>query len=377
MISALLGQLTARSLRRIALIAYRAPAVRPVTGPVTDILCLRGHFAHGSIPDLFRFVTLASHFETFILVGADCVDGFYSESRSVRRIQLAGLAAKLGVSSSIVGFSFNATPAPSSIAAFSALPASVAVVARDALSARRLQGHTGRNVQLGADLAFLLEAHESERLAPVVGWISGERHQGRVVLAINANALIARWVAGATLETLITAYEEALTIAAARSGLSYVFVSHDLRGEHNDAAIAAQILERLPAEVRKHTLSVSPNHSAAEVKALAGCVDAALTGRMHFAIACLGRGVPVLCISYQDKTEGLYEHFSLRNLTLPAAAALTGPELGARLIQLVEERAVIRQRIAEQLPAIRGRALLNLRALGPASSTREPVPLSV
>ena len=70
---------------------------------------------------------------------------------------------------------------------------------------------------------------------------------------------------------------------------------------------------------------------------------------MHLAIACLGKGVSVACVTYQDKFEGLFKHFGLDNTTIAPEIALQAGELTKFLLQLLENRDVIARQIRNHI----------------------------
>jgi len=81
---------------------------------------------------------------------------------------------------------------------------------------------------------------------------------------------------------------------------------------------------------------------------------------MHLAIAALGSGTPVLSITYQDKFEGLYQHFELSvEHTLQAEECL-GDGFCAKLDAALAQRHVNRARIAARLPQVQALAERNL-----------------
>ncbi|TLN28532.1 glycosyl transferase family 1, partial [bacterium] len=100
---------------------------------------------------------------------------------------------------------------------------------------------------------------------------------------------------------------------------------------------------------------------AAEIKAICGQLDLALSGRMHMAIACLGQGTPVACITYQGKFEGLYRHFELDGLTIDPVTATQPGRLAAFFLPVIDRREAIRRQIQSQLPKVRVLAAENFR----------------
>jgi polysaccharide pyruvyl transferase WcaK-like protein len=95
------------------------------------------------------------------------------------------------------------------------------------------------------------------------------------------------------------------------------------------------------------------------MKYVAGEMDAVLTGRMHLAIAALGCGVPVACITYQGKFEGLFEHFDLPPLMLdPVRVSETS--LTNLLLDLIERRLELRDHVHDRLDRVISLSQANL-----------------
>lgn len=159
---------------------------------VTDNINMRDYFIGNSMSwkDQFRFVRMVSRYDYFYCLGADMMDGFYSDSSTLRRITLVALAARTGANAAILGFSFNEQPTPASVKYLSELPASVRLCCRDPISHKRLTHYLKRSVDLVADVAFLLEpAKDSKLAAGVSKWTRDQQAAGQTVIGVNANFL--------------------------------------------------------------------------------------------------------------------------------------------------------------------------------------------
>ena len=113
------------------------------------------------------------------------------------------------------------------------------------------------------------------------------------------------------MQALIDATASALLAVARRHRVSWLLLPHDFRGERGDNAALAPLAQRVGATLGERVLHAGEPLSAAQLKAMAGVTDGIVTGRMHLAIAALGRGVPVAALTYQDKFQGLWTHFDL------------------------------------------------------------------
>ena len=321
------------------------------------------HYFNGSIAESTRFQKELFTSSGFFIIGADMLDGHYSVTDSLRKIHLLHLAARLGISSRAFGFSFNESPDETVVAALRALPETVGLLARDPVSHRRLESTLNRPIRLVADLAFLLQPDPSgESAEKTLNWIKQQRAQRARIIGINANGLLARGNFDDPLPIAVGLARTIHDLHQANSDLSFVLIPHDFRGSFND-----DVLNRITYEIAgfdnqslraKLFLMPSPCF-ASEVKAVSAELDFAITGRMHFAIACLGQGTPVICIGYQGKMEGLFEHFDLPNMVISPIDALVKNELGNMAKAKLSNVEKLRAQINKQLANVNSLAKLN------------------
>ena len=86
-----------------------------------------------------------------------------------------------------------------------------------------------------------------------------------------------------------------------------------------------------------------------------GHLDCVLTGRMHLAIACLGQGIPIACITYQGKFDGFYQHFDLEPLFLEPKELFTSEKnhLVDLVNKLIEQREELRKQVLNKLDEVK------------------------
>jgi polysaccharide pyruvyl transferase WcaK-like protein len=140
----------------LSLISY-VPSVKnvyPVQDKIYDSFEMRDFFIYTSplkaIRKIIEFAVYASHYESFYCFGADVMDGYYSDYATVKKIKLTEIAARIGLKSTIVGFSFNNSPTKASIACLNSLPKAVTLCARDPISHSRLNKFLSRSTLLTA-----------------------------------------------------------------------------------------------------------------------------------------------------------------------------------------------------------------------------------
>ncbi len=361
MLAAGMKCLAAQGIKRIGIVSFMSTDRWENLDLVTDSISMQSYFFPQSRKarllsriDQFRFVRIVSRYDRFYCIGADVMDGFYSESLTLRMLNLVALAAKTGADATILGFSFNEQPTPASVQALSNLPASVRLCCRDPISHRRLKHYLQRPVDLVADVAFLLEpAEDSDLAVRVSNWACAQRAADRVVVGVNANPIHLQSMTKPKLDDFIRLYVDALVDLFSKDQmLSFLMIPHDFRYQDNDVSLATAIMEALPLEIKSYCMQVPTPCSAAEIKAICTVLDVVLTGRMHLAIACLSQGIPVAGVTYQGKFEGLFSHFELPGMTIEPEKAFQPGVLASFLADILLRRKDIGQQIQSKLVEI-------------------------
>ncbi|MDD5718936.1 MAG: polysaccharide pyruvyl transferase family protein [Candidatus Krumholzibacteria bacterium] len=305
----------------------------------------------------------------FLVLGADVMDGFYNPYEAVRRVIYTRIAAAAGLQTAIGSFSFNDAPHPRSVAALKSLDPTTALIARDPVSQQRLQDRIAHPVALGADIAFLLEpAAATPIVAALRAWLATVRSEGRQLVGINANYLVApdhrREDRG---EDMVAAYAAGLTgFLRTRRNVYLVLIPHDYRrmaGRYDDLQLLQMIAAQLPAEFAPRVRVIDQSLRAAEAKAIAAELDLVVSGRMHLAIAALGAGVPAAGITYQGKFEGLWKHFGLNGASLDPERLFAQGALESFLRDCIDQRDSWRTILRKRLPHINSLALVNFNQL--------------
>jgi len=362
--------LKSQNVKSIGLVSHNINMEYPVS--VLESFDMRDYFIYSSaikfLKKAFAFGFFVIKYENFYLLGADLMDGHYSDYATFKRVKLVEIAEKSGLKSTILGFSFNDNPTPVAVKIFKQLPDRVKLCARDALSRERLEKKIGRAVTLVADVAFLLPPdEESPRVSDVSEWIESQKRDDRIVVGINCNQQLIEKLPQETTETLVESYVNCLrSLSDKFERISFLLLPHDfrtLKDIPSDDKLSRLILERLPSEIEAHARKIPAPSSAREIKAIVGKIDFVLTGRMHLAVAALGRGTPIFCVTRQGKFEGLCKHFELENVTITPREFVdkNSDNLTKALGQAIENRDALHQKIGHQLPKVKELAELNLR----------------
>jgi len=317
--------------------------------------------------DHFRALGTLKRYDRFYILGADVMDGAYSEVRTLDRLIWASLAATAGLQTAIVNFSFNERPAEKVVQAFRNLPSRVRLIARDPKSRTRLQEHLGRPVGFSADVAFLLKEDPAARVvANARSFVNQQKKESRVLVGVNVNPqVLGRKPDDSAVKRLVNVYADTLArlFRLDTGRCSFIFLPHDFRGAPSDLSLSDDVLGLLPDDVKQHCLLPGTPYRAAEVKAICGGLDVILSGRMHVAILGLSQAVPVVSVTYQGKFEGLYEHFRLPGLTISPDEVLQPGSLYALLGQVIDRRGALRLQIEGRLPSVRRLAENNIAAI--------------
>lgn len=364
MLAASMEHLATQGIKQIGIITLQPTARWENLKLVTDTINIKGYLTRGAWWERFRFVEMVSRYERFYCIGADIMDGFYSEKVTQLRLNLVTLAAKTGADATILGFSFNQQPTATSVRAISKLPASVRLCCRDSISYKRLKPCLQHLVELVADVAFMLQpAEDSDIAVSVSRWVRAQKAQGRIILGVNANALHLTKLTQLKLDEFIQLYVNAfIDLFSKTQKISLLMIPHDFRGDDNDVSIAQAILEAMPSEIKPYCMQVPTPCGAAEIKSICADLDLVLTGRMHLAIACLGQGTPVAGVTYQGKFEGLFRHFELQGMTIEPEKAFQPGILADFLADLLARREDIHQQIQSKLAKVQALSVSNFKS---------------
>lgn len=318
--------------------------------------------------DFVKFVTsvLVRHKpDAVVVVGADVIDGHYDGVDAAKALIFADLASRTGAHVTVLGFSFNARPAKEVVAVLNGIDEGVALNVRDPVSLERFQRMSSARGRLVADVAFLLPPTEGEReIVSAVQWINRERATGRTVLGLNVHPMLFKPGQDEGIERLLACVENMAASLVSRN-ISWLLVPHDYREDVGDLQALDTLMQRMEGRAEGHVLLLRGAHRASELKGLASRLDGVVTGRMHFAIAALGSGVPVLTITYQDKFEGLLSLIGLQSwLGIPANQALQDGVLAGAVERFVSDLENLKVTVGAAKESISSMSMKNFSRIG-------------
>ena len=173
-----------------------------------------------------------------ILLGADCMDGFYSPFVSLTLIALHELFSLTGnIKSRLMGFSFNNSPYRPICKAFDSLSSDVCINLRDPISLQRFKKQIRINAGLVADVAFLLTPdYDFDGYKRLQEWTT-LRHQaqGQYVIGFNFHPMLRKYgdVNGIRKDALAMA-EILAEILRRNKNIHFVIIPHDNRNKLTD-----------------------------------------------------------------------------------------------------------------------------------------------
>lgn len=293
------------------------------------------------------------------VMGADILDGKYGAALVQRIVGYCNHSVRLGIPATILGFSFNRHPRRPAVQALARLHSGVRVNVRDQASLNRFRRMVGIPASLCADSAFLMppaSAPDPEAEA----WIAAMRAAGRSPVGVNLNAhALEPALAKIGTDALIDHIANQLKLAGEANQLAFMLIPHDLKPQSADVAMLQALERQLQLKGFPHA-RYSPFSRPDIIKRVVGMLDFVITGRMHLAIAALGSGTPILAITYQDKFEGLYQHFGLPLEHTLSPLQCLGDEILSRINNLCENRRDLRARIRASLPQVEELSSRNL-----------------
>lgn len=319
-------------------------------------------FAMVSRKDELLFILNLLFCESIVFIGADVFDGRYNVNVCLKYLKFANIASDMGKKARYLGFSFSSKPAPEVVKCVKDSSAEIEFFVRDCDSYERFVSFTNvRNRQLVADNAFNLRPN----LEALTGkecsvWIKSQP-EGSVFIGVNANTHTAQRV-----EQMYDAYAREINILSKVPENHFVLVPHDMREGQSDYSSLLNILQRLPEEVQQRCFLLGKDIDAWDVKALAQSLDIIITGRMHFAIAALGVGTPAVCITYADKFNGLFKHFSLQPEEFAIEPEIAYGEIGIMSRNVESKLATItelKESVRNELVKVKQLAKINLNGI--------------
>lgn len=242
-------------------------------------------------------------------------------------------------------------------AAKALLPRMAAIVSRGAVTHEHLDELGLTNVTEGADLAFTLDVTEQDA-ARAREAVDTSFFDGGDVVGVSPSAVL-RKGAEARGEDYVGEVARLVDHITGELGRPVFLVAHSARGNtdkthNNDLPLCREIYARL--QDTSKVLFVDAELGSQGLRYLIGRCDLFVASRFHAMVSSLATGVPTLVIGWSHKYREVLDMFGLAEWALGHDAA-TEEGVRAKLGELVERRAAVREQLAAALPAVREKAL--------------------
>lgn len=297
-----------------------------------------------------------------VTVGADVLDGSYSQAFSGKLIMLTGMLARRGIECVVTGFSVSEKPYGKLKFLLDDFTQDVVFNLRDPLSFTRFKQLTSANCALVADLAFLLEPkNDTGPVQQAQNWIAAQRALGRQVIGLNMHPLLLDLNERQNIAQVVEKFSEVAKDLIQSHSVSVFLIDHDFRGESADFHCLDPLEKTLASEAAAFTFRPKQRLSAAELKGVSGYLDGIVSGRMHLMIASCGAGTPVFGIEYKGKMSGLMKHFQMDTSNLSNAyEIMQNPEVfKAKLLRFVANLSTTKQQLTDNKTEIKRLSSLN------------------
>jgi colanic acid/amylovoran biosynthesis protein len=358
----------------MAMLGGLAQALREATGAVRfTIVGTRAHcvtLSDGTAMEVvsawegwqgtIAFDRLLRDYDGLYVLGADILDGKYGAGHVCRIAAYCNHAIRAGVPVTILGFSFNRAPRGPAVRALARLRPEIRINVRDEPSLNRFTSTVALPGTLCADVAFLMPP-ATEGPSELEAWVRQTKERGRIPVGVNVNAhAFSDVIARIGSDEMVFRFAKNLAAAGTLNNLAFLLIPHDFKASSGDVVLLRK-LEAALAERRFPAVRYESLADPAVIKRVAGLLDLVITGRMHLAISSLGMGTPILSIPYQDKFEGLYDHFQLPKTDIVDPDVCLSEVFVERISQAVEQRRSTAQKIRTALPRVGELARRNIR----------------
>lgn len=315
---------------------------------------------------LSQQVKYLSCFDALFCIGADVMDGYYSAIKSLRMWMCADVMAQMGKPSTVGGFSFNEKPSQYVVEFIvNHISSKVNICLRDPVSYRRFEKKCGVKACLVADNAFMLEAQVTENYTQnAVDWSEKKQQQGRRVCALNLHPILIKNRNPDVINQLVISAVDTVRTLIEDDSVSFVLLPHDFRDSNTgDLWFLGEVYNALP-ELTEDLFFVTQEIPATDIKYIASKMELVVTGRMHLAIGALGKGTPIMGVTYQGKFEGLIEHFGLSEDLLATPQSLLNPQYFTEFFRYgLEQSSALKNIVASELPRVKVKSYKNISDL--------------
>ena len=199
---------------------------------------------------IFGFLKALKRFKPceVVILGADCMDGYYSALNTLTRLICIDLCYNFAVPYNIVGFSFNQNPNNLLRLPYNLVSKRIDFKLRDPISLKRFESFTHRKATQVADSAFLLQPDGSlKELIDIESKIKNLRtNKGQFIVGFNFHPMLLNDVTTGNLNKVAVRISTLLLEIITRyPNVSFVIIPHDNRDSVSDCQILGLIADNL------------------------------------------------------------------------------------------------------------------------------------
>lgn len=292
-----------------------------------------------------------------VLLGADCMDGFYSPFISLTLLALHDIFTRTpGIESRLMGFSFNAKPYWLMRKAFCGIHKDTCLNLRDSVSLERFRKNINMPAGLVADAAFMLQPDSDfQGFYELENWINDRRKIAeRYIIGMNFHPMLRKYNNSAEIrEDAFALARNVEIILKENPAIDFVLIPHDDRSCITDNLMLGTMAEYLSNQGKKDRFYYKETvYHASQLKGLCSLLDGLVSSRMHLAIAALGMGIPVMAATYQGKFEGLFRHFMIDESFLLEPQEFLSNQMVKCFYCFINELSAMKLQIKKQLPLV-------------------------
>lgn len=258
------------------------------------------------------------------------------------------------------------------------------ITLRDEISEGYLRELGIDEARLVADPAFLLEPASRERVDEILADEGVTSHPGPFI-GIAASQRIHTYAFGSGYKEVerkakyIEMMARLVDHIVERMGISVLLVSHDNTPRKSDWSISEEIFQNTKA--KEKVILLKGNYATDEIKGVIGRCEMFIGCRMHAAIAATSMHVPTIAVAYGHKFQGVFAGIldpekDIIDIAQCSPEGFLG-DMTSRVQTMWEKRTQTARELAEIMPGVRSRALLNARLVadlvGNNTNTRSAV----
>lgn len=290
-----------------------------------------------------------------IIIGADCMDGYYSPNVSFTLMATADLCQKYNIPYHVLGFSFNEHPSWKVKLAYLFCSSKIKFNLRDCISQQRFEHFTNKKATLVADMAFLLEPNPNfYDYKEYLQWCKQEKEKQKTIVGFNFHPMLKKNQSSEdVLKACYILADMIIQLLDSHENISFLFIPHDNRDKLSDTVVLPIITKQIKSKGYANRIKeITEVYHADQIKAIAKLCDIMICSRMHLAIGALSSGVPVMAATYQGKFHGLFKHYGLPNDLLLSPSKFISPLFISVFEKLFEEKNNLKKIITEKQPEI-------------------------